>query len=187
MTTVTKPKDSALNTLHVFKNMSDFLSNQQQLDGARLALVGNVEIVKVGGIYISTKPDNPASLFGGEWKPLDEGRVLVSAGASYPLGSKGGSSSVSLSTSHLPSHDHYISVSSASTHSHSSSYGEQGFDPAADWNSPGNADSRGSSPAARSSTNGSHSHSLSIGYAGGSSSHNNMMPYLAVYMWQRLA
>ncbi len=181
-----RPLNTALNTLHVFKSIGDLESKQSDLDGVKMALVGNAEIVKVGGIYMSTLPDDPASLFGGKWAALNEGRALVSAGNTYPLGSKGGESSVSLSERHLPSHDHYITVSSNSSHYHVTGYGERGFG-SDDGGIPGNRDSRGSSPGARSSTNGYHSHSLSIGSAGGSSSHNNMMPYQAVYMWQRIA
>ena len=37
------------------------------------------------------------------------------------------------------------------------------------------------------STAGSHSHTMSLNNTGGSQAHNNMQPYVAVYMWKRIA
>ena len=35
------------------------------------------------------------------------------------------------------------------------------------------------------SSAGNHTHSISVNNAGGNSAHNNLQPYLAVYIWQR--
>ncbi len=45
----------------------------------------------VGAIYLSVADTSPASLFGGTWERLSDGRVLVAANDSYPAGSTGGS------------------------------------------------------------------------------------------------
>src|SRR5699024_2892494 len=39
----------------------------------------------------------------------------------------------------------------------------------------------------RTSNNGSHNHSVTVNSAGGSQAHNNMPPYVTVYMWRRTA
>lgn len=36
------------------------------------------------------------------------------------------------------------------------------------------------------SSSGSHSHTVSIGNTGSNTAHNNMQPYLSIYMWKRI-
>ena len=40
----------------------------------------------IGAVYISTQPTDPASILGGGWKALNEGRVLIGANTTYPAG-----------------------------------------------------------------------------------------------------
>ena len=40
---------------------------------------------------------------------------------------------------------------------------------------------------ASTNTTGNHSHTININNTGSSQSHNNMQPYLTVYMWKRTA
>ena len=57
----------------------------------------------VGSYYWSSKNDqSPAQLFGGTWQPVTDGRFLYA----YTSTTTGGSSSVSLTSSHMPSHSH---------------------------------------------------------------------------------
>lgn len=72
----------------------------------------------IGAVYISTQPTNPASILGGSWKALNEGRVLIGANAAYPAGSKGGEASVVLSVDQIPSHSHSGSTSTSGQHLH---------------------------------------------------------------------
>ena len=189
----------------------------------------------VGSIYMSLNPTNPAELFGGEWTPLDEGRVLIGANASYPVNSKGGEARHTLSTSEIPSHSHDGSLSGytgyGGTHSHtrgtmeitgeiplvltdkartaienapnpnlsgavsfvSRLNGTSGLTGAsADTFENGVYFRASSGWSGETSDSGYHRHSLSgtsitTSTAGGGGSHNNMQPYLAVYMWYRTA
>ena len=74
----------------------------------------------IGSVYMSTSPTNPNLLFGGVWKAL-ENRFLLGAGTSYNAGSTGGTSSVTLTTSQIPSHSHSLNSHTHSLNSHTHS------------------------------------------------------------------
>ena len=115
----------------------------------------------VGAIYISTSSTSPASLFGGTWERLKD-RFLLAAGDSYTAGSTGGEATHTLTLAEMPSHDHQQYVGALD-----GSWGVRS-DYQADGNFAGFPQGR-------------------TGGAGGSQPHNNMPPYLAVYMWKRVA
>ena len=75
---------------------------------------------------MSVSPTSPATLFGGTWEALDQGRVLIGAGSSHPAGEEGGEETHKLTSSEMPSHNHSLSVSGSttSTGSHSHSRGD---------------------------------------------------------------
>lgn len=56
----------------------------------------------VGSLYISESPTSPAELYGGTWERI-EGKFIMGASDAYPAGSTGGSKSVILKQSNLPS------------------------------------------------------------------------------------
>ena len=159
-------------------------------------------VYPVGSIYMSTNPTNPGSLFGGTWEALDEGRVLIGAGAAYPPGSTGGEATHTLTTNEMPSHTHSGSTSSAGSHYHyafnndiGSPYnyvtssqvankGAQGGSTAERYTITG---SSSSASVGKTDSDGSHSHSMNLNNTGGGAAHNNMQPYLSVYMWTRTA
>ena len=60
----------------------------------------------VGSIYMSTSSTNPGTIFGGTWEAFAIGRTLIGVASNGTAGSTGGSSSVSISTSNIPSHTH---------------------------------------------------------------------------------
>ena len=188
------PTSVALTTIHVFLKHSSFNDSQAEIKENDVALVP-FNPFPIGYIYMSMNANDPANLFGGKWQALNEGRVLIGANSSYPAGSKGGATTHKLTTSEMPSHSHGGSSSySAGSHSHGVAYGEQSRHGGAPYgyyssshNHWGSAGSDWDNSEWNSSTDGSHSHSLSVSSAGGTSAHNNMQPYLAVYMWKRIA
>lgn len=126
-------------------------------------------IYPVGSIYISTNSNfNPNTTWGGTWIKTAEGRCLIGANDTYPLGSTGGESTHTLTTEELPQHSHGI-------------YG---------------ADSRSGNvtlPQPRftykdtGQTTSYVSGIMGTELTGNNNPHNNMQPYLAVYMWKRTA
>lgn len=116
----------------------------------------------VGAIYLSVTNVNPAMLFGGTWEAIG-GRFLLGADSTYAAGSTGGESAHKLTTSEMPRHNHTL----------------DNYNTAA-----GNTTAYMTVQAqAKVGYNGN----VQTLYTGGDGSHNNMPPYLAVYMWKRTA
>ena len=146
-------------------------------------------IYPVGSIYISTSSTSPATLFGGTWEEL-KGRFLLGRDTGYAAGSTGGEAEHTLVLSETPSHKHSVSVTSSGAHNHtltavsttsgtSHDYGL--LESWLKWTS-----TRSVTVPENSTTNGAHTHTVSETSKGGGGAHNNMPPYLAVYMWKRL-
>lgn len=128
-------------------------------------------IYPVGSIYMSVNKTSPATLFGGTWEQLKD-RFLLSAGDTYSAGDTGGSATVALSESQIPKHYHNIikyweGGSTVDTSKFPS------------WAMQVKIDSVNNVSTPTTGTNGG------TGYVGGSQAHNNMPPYLTVYMWKR--
>lgn len=122
-------------------------------------------IYPVGGIYLSTSSISPATLFGGIWQQI-KGRFLLAADNTYGAGTTGGEASHTLSTEEMPSHFHNV---------------YNGY--------TGGGTSFGSYAAKTDYTDSAipDGYTASTTSAGGGKPHNNMPPYLAVYMWARTA
>ena len=167
-----------------------------------------VEIIKkvypVGSIYMSTVSTNPATLFGfGTWEAMPAGRVLLAQGKSswgttYNAGSTGGEATHQLTVGELPSHGHTAStdtininggfrldgteVGGTTSASGVFSIGSS-FTP-----SKGHGNNGGGSNVGRNiNFNSTHSHKITINNVGEGQSHNNIQPYLTVYMWKRVS
>ena len=77
-------------------------------------------IYPVGSLYWSSKSTNPASLFGGTWVRIKDRFVLACGDTYTSVGATGGASSVTLSVSNMPSHNHsFTPKGTVSSHSHS--------------------------------------------------------------------
>lgn len=121
-------------------------------------------VYPVGSIYMSVNSTNPKTLFGGTWVQIKD-RFLLAAGTTYKAGATGGEAAHTLTASEMPSHNHAVYYPNAG---------------AADHSAPGNYPD-GPSDSTYYAI-GSYTSS-----AGGGTAHNNMPPYLAVYVWKRTA
>lgn len=123
----------------------------------------------VGSIYLSVNSTSPGTLFGGTWVQLKD-RFLLGAGSTYTAGATGGEATHKLTVSEMPSHMHdwhgYTGMSTAVD--------------SATYKLPINGSSSWKAQSFYDSTKGPQS-------TGGDSAHNNMPPYLVVYMWKRTA
>lgn len=120
----------------------------------------------VGSIYMSVNSTSPATLFGGTWVEL-QGRFLLGRSASYGNGSTGGAASVAISTAQMPSHGHTIrgwNIGANGALPNTTPYNWIGYDQSGWYSTEGMMTKTGSG-----------------------SAHENMPPYLAVYMWKRTA
>ena len=128
-------------------------------------------VYPVGSIYMSVNSTSPALLFGGTWEQLKD-RFLLASGDTYSAGSMGGEAQHTLTINEMPrhSHDYYFDMDSSKNWSIGLLEGIVGPDVSA----------IASGPQGRSYT-------LNIRETGGSQPHNNMPPYLTVYMWKRIA
>lgn len=117
----------------------------------------------VGSIYMSVNSTNPHSLFGGTWVQIKD-RFLLAAGAAYKAGATGGEATHTLTVDEIPNHQHVLW------------YPNEGGEQSAAIGYP-EAGSKNTWYAEASKTGG----------AGGGAAHNNMPPYLSVYVWKRTA
>lgn len=85
----------------------------------------------------------------------------------------------------LPAHNHTASTNTTGNHTHQFQlYGPNGN---TNMNFPSDFDTNYARNKGTTLSAGNHSHTININNTGSSQSHNNMQPYLAVYMWKRTA
>ena len=120
----------------------------------------------VGAIYMSVDCTlSPDIIFGGTWERIG-GRFLLGADSTYAAGSTGGEAAHTLTYNEMPSHSHQVSMKDISN------------DTAIYQGTGSIYDNVCRSQATLPKT---------TTEAGGGQAHNNMPPYLAVYMWKRTA
>lgn len=128
-------------------------------------------IYPIGSIYMSVNNTDPSMLFSGEWEQIKD-RFLLCAGDTYVNGSIGGEATHTLTINEMPTHKHEVKMSWAPNQYHSHSNGTYAMSFA-----------EGANP-----SDGTYqSTDDRIANSGGNQPHNNMPPYLVVYVWKRIA
>lgn len=148
-------------------------------------------IYPIGSIYISVNTTSPANLFGGSWTQLKD-RFLLGAGSTYTAGSTGGAATHKLTVAEIPKHAHDTPFFNNMTNN-----GEGKSDFIGVYGKGVTASAAIKEMGASSTiemwwvnqTNKAEGNEWSYltSSKGGSSAHNNMPPYLVVYMWKRTA
>lgn len=128
------------------------------------------QIFPVGAVYLSIDSTNPATYFGGTWQQFGQGRMLVGVGTgtdangqsrTFSSQGTGGEYTHALTESEMPSHTHSMK-----------GYGSTLGKGSEGW---------------RFGSGGSQTATGIINNTGSGTSHNNLPPFIAVYMWMRTA
>ena len=161
--------------LATFNDPADEVSIELITSGADIGKLGvkdayvNGFLYPVGSIYINaSNADNPATIFGfGTWEEFGSGRVLLGAGTGtddqpvpevmgFSAGDTGGEYNHKLTEAEMPSHSHsYI----------------EGYQ-----SGSGDTNGNDAEPSFRGTSTGS---------TGNDQTHNNLQPYITVYVWKR--
>ena len=145
----------------------------------------------VGSIYISTTLSTPtqvANAIGGTWQFFGNGKVLRSSSESSEQ--TGGASTVTLTTSNLPSHNHTFSGTTGVEINYNSTYGVAYLHGANYLNQGIGQSTPNSHPWATATNDGySHKHNFSgtTSSTGDGKSFSVINPYITVYMYKRTA
>lgn len=157
----------------------------------------------VGSQYVTFEDDDPADLFGGEWRKLEDAFVLASGRRA--VGATGGAEEVALTVAQMPDHAH---ASPQHTHTFSGttqSGGAHSHRAKMPWGRDWSGDEQWSANSSKefenwnlvTETAGAHAHAFSgttgrsaaqsTGRAGSGRAHDNMPPYAVRHVWERTA
>jgi len=146
--------------LAVINNLSDLANARQAID--------NLGIYPIGSIYITTTATNPQTYLPGSWQAAAEGRMLIGVGT----GTDDNASNKTISAAEQAGeYEHQLTEDEMPSHTHDES--RYNF------------------------TTGDQNGGIGIRFAnrvptpttatGNDQPHNNMPPYLGVYIWERIA
>ena len=118
-------------------------------------------VYPVGSVYMSVNATSPATMFGGTWVQLKD-KFLLGAGDTYKAGATGGEATHVLTVDEMPRHNHSLD----------------------NLNASGSATPYMTVQAQEKKGYGGNVQTF---FTGGGQAHNNMPPYIVVYIWQRTA
>lgn len=122
----------------------------------------------IGSIYMSVSNTSPANLFGGTWERISD-TFLFAASSSYPAGSTGGEFTHKLTQSELPNYSLSVTNGSNVIRSKTGSTADAYVQTqSSGWGIP-NWESK----------------TVTVASGGSGAAHNNMPPYLSVWIWKR--
>lgn len=125
--------------------------------------INNIQAYPVGSLYFSIYDIYPGNLFGGNWERIKD-RFLLGVGDIYSSPeAQGGESTHSLSIDEIPSHSHTANKFVLN-----------------------NFDNPFTVAAGTTATLSTGTGSTKVGLTGGGEPHNNMPPYITVFMWKRI-
>lgn len=126
------------------------------------------KLYPVGCIYQSAKATSPAELFGGTWEQIKD-QFILAAGDTYAAGSTGGEATHKLTDAEMPRHAHNIAKGAKNTDGAGTKF--ETYD----------------AHQSESSIAEGYYWTAATLFAGNSKPHNNMPPYVAMYIWKRIA
>ena len=133
------------------------------------------KIYPIGSVHITTNSVNPSNYFDGEWERIQD-RFLLASGTTYENGATGGSATVTLTASQsgVPAHNHTYAHTDTTYKANSTS------------RKPGTATAANYVTSITGTANNTTKTSNNNNAQNAAEAHNNMPPYLAVYMWERV-
>ena len=154
-------------------------------------------VYPVGSIYMSVSSTSPQTLFGGTWEQIED-KFLLSAGTTYTAGNTGGSATHTLTTGEIPTHSHTRGtmeiqgsfVTRGTNYNNAAIIDEDNAlftQSTASYNMDVLSQENSSQTGHKYDFKASNVWTGSTSEVGSGSAHNNMPPYLVVYVWKRTA
>ena len=170
----------------------NIIDDINELEDKNLTLVHLLNyIYPVGSIYMSVNNVSPSTFLGGSWEQIQD-TFLLCAGSSYMAGSTGGEATHTLTQAETPAHTHTRGTMEISGVTYVYSYNVDNNSNSVLYQQLSNDNCLSSG-----STQGYNYNQLNFkasrnwtgatSSVGGNAAHNNMPPYLAVYVWKRTA
>ena len=138
------------------------------------------KIYPVGSIYISTSSTNPSTIYGGTWERYGQGKTLVGLNESETefstVNKIGGEKTHTLTVNEMPSHNHDFRYSTDNAVTfYNAGVGKDGTYTGDNFLGFSNSVSLFAS------------YVVVLSNTGSSQPHNNLQPYITVYMWKRVS
>ena len=131
----------------------------------------------IGSLYFTTNNVNPSTYFGGSWERYGKGRTIVSLDENQTefnaINKTGGTKTHTLIVDEMPSHNHSFKRNGNYSNGVMIDTGKTGQWGSAIIQVSGNYTAQPSS--------------VSIDSTGGGKAHNNLQPYICVYVWRRIS